>query len=216
MPLNDAALPDTTPSASRPRSYSGGYMDAGKVGEAIFLKFLRADPDTACVLDVRSDKHWQDCDVDFRVRRGTGEWWSVEGKYDRHLDKTGNVLFELFRVNHTAPQQRLYVVGWSVRSAAEHLLFYAPSTHTIHSIRMLQYRLACANAVRQGKCRCDLVPTDEKKTTINAYFPQKFVQEMSSYQVYDADSFALIDRSAVTAAEAIRNGNAAEWVMGKP
>ena len=89
--------PDTTPSASRPRSYSGGYMDAGKVGEAIFLEFLRADPDTACVLDVRSDKHWQDCDVDFRVRRGTGEWWSVEGKYDRHLDKTGNVLFELFR-----------------------------------------------------------------------------------------------------------------------
>ena len=190
MPPNDVQ-PDTTPSASRPRSYSGGYMQAGKTAEAIFLDFLWSHKETIYVEDVRSQKQWQECDVDFRVlRNGSDNWLDVEGKHDRRLDRSGYWLFELFRVNHTAPANRLFVDGWSVRSAASHLLFYAPFTNRIHSIRVRDYRLACSNAVRLKLCRYDLVPTDTIKTTVNAYFPEEFVQEMQSYQVFDADNFA--------------------------
>jgi len=163
-------------------------MAAGMQAEKLFWSFLSEIPTATFVEDVRNDLRWQQLDVDFRVlsRQGvfglTG-WINVEGKSDRHLDQSGNWIFELYRVNHTAPLPRIYVRGWSVRSEAHLLLFYAPSSHRIHSITMNDYRIAFANAVRIGDCRFDPVQTDNIKTTINAYFPERFAHGMPSYRV---------------------------------
>lgn len=178
---------DTMPSADRQRSYTGGYMEAGKHAEKIVLAWLRTLSNVAFVDDVRANAEYQSREIDFKIhKQDGGPPINCEVKSDGHLGVTGNWLFELYRINIIAPVDKHFVPGWSARSEADLLLVYAPATDKIHSIPFREYRAAFLSAVARGECKFGIVPTDRVKRTINAYFPEGYVESNPRYKRYDA------------------------------
>ena len=172
---------DTTPSVSRDRSYSGGYMDAGREAERIAVSWLSADSEVLQVRDVRDQREYQDREIDLLALMTTGKWESYEVKSDKHIGVSGRWLFELFRFNLTAPIGKQFVNGWSVRSQALWLIFYASTIKTIYRIKFDEYRRAFLNASEVMQCSFSQVPTDRIKRTLNGYFPESFVHSMPSF-----------------------------------
>jgi hypothetical protein len=161
---------DSVPSADRERSYSGGYMKVGRMGEDVAFAVLK-------------DYRARGVDAILKMR-GSDRFLMVEVKTDNHLDVSGRWLFELYRIYLTVPNANAMIEGWSIRSEAEWLIFYAPATRRLHFIKMEEYRRAHIEAAASGKCHYSLVATDRIKRTLNAYFPKEFVEKMESYRVY--------------------------------
>lgn len=180
---------DTTPSADRPRTYSGAYMAAGRDAEEKVLAWLRRQRWIAEVVDLRSYTDMQRLDVDCSLALTDGRNGFAEIKSDRHLKEngTGNFLFEILRINHECPADRFCTLGWGARSAATWLLLYSPQEETIHYISTFDYRTAFQNYTRQARAKTKIryIPTDEDKSTIAILIPDEFVKPMPSYKCFD-------------------------------
>lgn len=166
------------PSAENRRSYSGHYAKAGRKAEELIISWLRERPWVINLDDLREDRVMRQADVDVSLQIMDGRNPLAEIKSDYHLGVSGNVLFEVLRLNHTAPPEKACVLGWSARSPATWLLMYAPQKHRIYHWRFEDYRRAkqlYVSEVRK-KTRFDIVPTDNIKTTVNILIPWKYCE----------------------------------------
>jgi len=168
---------DTQPSADRQRSYNGGYMAAGREGEKIVLDWLKCQPGIIECEDLRDLRPMQKADVDCSIYTTDGRVALVEIKSDRHLGGSGNLLFEYLRVNFTTGNSRYAVtLGWSARSPAEWLAFYAKAINEIWVISFDNYRKGAQRYVKElgAGARTKIVPTDNIKTTLAWLIPERF------------------------------------------
>lgn len=183
---------DVTTGGDKPRSYDGDYQAAGKVAEEVCLRFLRHSPSVLRLEDTRALRVLQEADVDCVLHLYDGRCLLAEIKSDRHLGVSGNVIFEVLRVNHTCESEKSCVLGWSARSPAQWLLYYAPSVQRIYVCRFANLRAAFqeyTRTVRQGT-RLNWVSTDAIKSTVNVLLPWSACEAV--FKVYDAETFVLV------------------------
>jgi hypothetical protein len=161
------------------RSYEGDYMEAGKEAERIVIAWLKTRPKVIEVIDVRENPEFQHLDVDIMVRLLNGHTRLAEIKHDHYLGKSGNFLFELTRINHTAPTQKAVTLGWTGRSPADWLFYYAPQMKQVYWCELEKFRAAFqkyTSETRQAMQleRLDLVMTDRIKSTLNVLVPEGY------------------------------------------
>jgi hypothetical protein len=175
---------DSTPSADRPRNYDGGYMALGREGERIVLRWLWQHPTVVGVTDVRELRVTREADIDCFVKTRDGRITLAEIKTDQHLGVTGNVLFEILRINHTAPPEHAVTLGWAARSPARMLFYYAPSMAAIYACQFNEFRKTVQDwtrVVRAG-AKISFVSTDNIKSTINLLVPWHIVSGIFQIQ----------------------------------
>lgn len=162
--------------ADKQRSYTGDYMHEGVVAQNIVLEFLRKRPDVIGVEDMSSLKIMQDADVDCMIKTRDGLVTLAEIKSDRHIGISGNVLFEVLRINHTANQDHCLTLGWSARTPAKFLIYYSPDLHKIFIISSNDLRSAMQKYTLENRKHTNIsyVETDAIKSTINILIPQRY------------------------------------------
>ena len=155
------------------RSYDGDYMKVGKTGEAIVAAWLRQRAHVASVTDLSNLPTWQDLDVDLRVLLHSGKSFLAEVKTDQHLGKSGNVLFEILRIYHTADARYCAKSGWSIRTMAEWIFYYAPSVEQLYTFKTMDLRGAFQRYTHEARqqTRQIWVNTDRIKSTLNVLIP---------------------------------------------
>jgi hypothetical protein len=183
--VRQRVLLDTAPSASRERSYDGDYMAAGRKAETIVLDWLRTRPEVIGVEDLTGLRQMREADVDCSVALMDGRVTLAEIKSDAHLGVSGNVLFEVLRINHTAPHDRAVTLGWSARSPAHWLLFYAPAVGKIYRWSMEDYRngLQLYAGAERARARMSFVATDKIKSTVNILVPEEWMKPVTVYSL---------------------------------
>lgn len=177
---------DTQPDPERARSYDGALMKAGKKAEDIVIDWLTLQPWVIGVDDLRSLKVMREADVDCSVSLVDGRVTLAEIKSDRHIGRSGNFLFEVLRINHTCSADKVVTLGWSAKTPARYLLYYAPFNHTIHKIGMDEFRLACQAYTKSARRHTNLnyVETDAIKSTVNILIPEHYVTRFDSYKAF--------------------------------
>ena len=178
---------DTTPSADRAKSYASGYMAAGKEGESVVMAWLSRRVNVRHVEDLRDDPEMQAAEIDCRVHTTDGDSSTVEIKSCDHLGVSGNVLFEMLRINHGCGPEHALVMGWAMRSEADWLFYYAPSVSKIYRIGFDDFRRAAQNYTREARWKSFIhfVSTDDVKSTVNLLIPEKYVKQMKTYRPYE-------------------------------
>lgn len=178
----------TTIGSEKARSYSGDYMQDGRLAEEVCLRYLRGMAGVATVDDVRKVVAWQQRDVDFVVHLGNGLEASVEVKSDRHLGVSPNVIFEVLRINHTAEPDLACSMGWSARSGADWFVFYSPVRRAVYVCRAHELRRAFQRYTRKMRkqVRLNYVPTDAIKSTVNVLLPMDACEGV--FTVHDVSS----------------------------
>lgn len=158
-------------------------MEIGDAAEAVAVAFLRALPHVRQVRDVTRDATWQAREIDLRVEDARGAWHGIEVKSDRHIARTGNVLFELVRVHHSAPV--CAYLGWGVFSQAAWLFVWCPPAERLYTFNVTALREAFQRhtAAERSKLRLSVVPTDARRTTINVLVPLALVPHTAYVRV---------------------------------
>ncbi len=176
--VGQRAISRATPGANRQRSYSGDYMKVGKEAEQIVLNWLKERPWVLGVEDFRQLRQVHEADIDFGVKLVDGRVTLAEVKSDWHLGKSGNVLFEILRINHTCQPDKACVLGWSARSPAVWFLYYAPQVKSIYQCRADELRQAFQAYTREarGDTRRVWVDTDSIKSTLNVLIPWRYCE----------------------------------------
>ena len=178
-----------TPSASKERSYNGDYMKVGKKAEEIVLAFLKSRPDVLGVNDFRELRAVQEADIDFAIKTADGRVTLAEVKSDRHMGITGNVLYEVLRMNHTCIPEKSCVLGWSARTPAQYIFYYSPKLKKLYQFRSEQLRKAFQKYTQDvRKPNFNFVPTDKIKTTLNVLIPISYWKNI--VKIYDLSVFA--------------------------
>lgn len=174
--------------ADKPRSYDGDYMVDGRFGEEVCFELLRRSPNVVEVEDLRDVPKWQQDDVDCRYVVQSGTEYFAEFKSDSHLGRSDNVLFEALRINHTAAPENAGTLGWSFRSAAQWLYYYAPTTEQVYRVWMDDLRRVMQQYTSEARktVRVDWVSTDSIKSTVNILVPRRYWEPV--FKVFDASA----------------------------
>lgn len=151
-------------------------MREGRKGEDAALHFLSMFQSDQ-ITDVRDDPYWRERDVDFLLHKSSGAVVKLETKSDRHIAQTGNVLFELMRIHHTAGHEHCAYLGWSVFTEAHHLLVWCPPANRMYVFGVADLRRAMQAYTRKTRqfARLKVVTTDTARTTINVLIPLRLV-----------------------------------------
>lgn len=173
------------PSAERTDHYDGDYMEAGRAGEEVVMRWLRGLASVDEVTDLRHFTAARYADVDVQIRMRDGRIVLSEIKSDRHLGVSDNILFEVLRINHTAPTNYACGLGWAARSPASSILYYAPAVSKIYHISTANLRLAFQRYTKEcrGQSRISWVDTDATKSTLNVLIPIRYAQGL--YQIFE-------------------------------
>lgn len=173
--MSDLALTRALPGMQK-RNYDGHYMDVGKNAEKVVMEWLSNNPYVIGVNDLRSLREMREADVDCSLQLSDGRVVLAEIKSDYHLGVSGNVLFEMLRINHTSPPDRAVTLGWSGRSPAKWLLFYAPQSDSLYKCEFTELRRAFQKYTSESRknTRIDYVVTDAIKSTVNALIPFEY------------------------------------------
>lgn len=176
---------DTAPSINRDRSYSGDYMSLGKRGEEVVIEWLKNRPEVISHDDLRELRPMQKADVDFAIYSVDGRVALLEVKTCRHLGKSGNVLFEVLRINHTCDPVHSLGLGWSGRSPATYIAYYAISVEQIWIASFNDFRKCFQEYTCKARknIRFDVVPTDRIKTTVNILIPEAEIKCFKKYNL---------------------------------
>lgn len=150
---------------------NGALLPVGKQGEEAAYRFLNSMSNVTHVEDVRDIEAWQKQDVDYRITLQDKSVKRVEVKTDTRIEQTGNVLFELTRIHHTATT--CAYVGWSVFSQADFMLIYAPDTRAFRLFRFMDFRRVMQAYTRQkrDKTRVVWITSDDTRSTLNLLIP---------------------------------------------
>lgn len=158
------------------KTYCGSLMEKGKKAEDIIFAWLKTSPYAGQIIDTREFRFSQRLDVDCGIEDMHGRVVLGEIKSDAWLGKSGNILFELFRINHFVPP--FHYLGWGWRSPAERLFYYSPYKQAVYVFKFCEMRKRIGEIVSktdpcilQGWFR--VIPTDRQKTTINLLIPEK-------------------------------------------
>jgi len=160
---------------NKAKSYDGDYMDVGKEGERIVMDWLRGRPNILGVTDFREIREIQEADVDVGVRLYTGQICLAEIKTDTYLGVSGNILNELLRINHRAEPKFAGYLGWTLRSPAEWLLYYAPNRNppAIYQGRFFDIRRVVQEYTKKHDVKFTTIRTDTNKTTYAILIPEE-------------------------------------------
>lgn len=171
------------PSSNNDRSYNGHYMAAGRNAETIVLSWLKEMPGVIGIEDLRNLRQMREADVDCSLTLYDGRVALAEIKSDWHLGVSGNVIFEVLRINHTCRTDRSCVLGWSARSPAQYVLFYAPQINSIYKISFDDYRAGMQVVTQKNNPVVKVVRTDKIKTTINLMIPESSIKGITKYDL---------------------------------
>lgn len=171
------------PSSDNQRSYNGHYMDVGRNAEELVMSWLSKFPKVIGVEDLRSLRQMREADVDVSVSLYDGRVALAEIKSDYHLGVSGNVLFEILRLNHTCETSRACTLGWSARSPATWVLFYAPQVKRIYRIAFSEYRSGLQAYTKEKDPKVIITRTDNIKTTVNILIPEHYINGMTWWNI---------------------------------
>jgi hypothetical protein len=159
---------------NKTKSYNGDYMDIGKQGEQKVIEWLKARPSVLGISDFRDIRVIHEADIDIGIRLYKGNICLAEIKTDTYLGTTGNVLNEILRINHYANHQYAGYLGWTLRSPAEWLFYYAPNRKipAIYIGRFSDIRLVLQRWTKNTEHSVVITRTDEIKTTYNILIPE--------------------------------------------
>lgn len=154
-------------------SYAGHYMQVGAKAETLVYNWLSNRPAIARIEDLRDDPKWRSQDVDFLVCTTSGQEYHIEVKSDWHLGVSGNVLFELSRIYNDN-----VVNGWTGKTPAQYILYYAPQISELWTIKTNDLRIAISAYLQDvgQKANIRIVLTDESKTTVNVLIPETYFE----------------------------------------
>ena len=177
-----------TTGATKDRSYSGDYMKEGIAAQEIVLDFLRKRPDVIGVDDLSELKVMQEADVDCMIKTSDGLVTLAEIKSDKHIGVSGNILFEVLRINHTAQPDHCVTLGWSARTPAKYLIYFSPVLNKIFVISSNELRSAMQRYTKDSRKRTNInyVETDSIKSTVNILIPQRYCK----FSIFDLDEMA--------------------------
>lgn len=169
------------------RSYDGALMERGKEAENIVIEFLKKRPEVVGVSDWRQLRETREADVDVAIKTIDGRITLAEIKSDSYLGVSGNVLFEVLRINHTCQTDYALTLGWSGRTPAKYILFFAPNINKIYRFDTELFRKAFQKYTQKQRkhMQISIVETDAIKTTINVLIP--ISQCFGAYTVYDLE-----------------------------
>ena len=175
--------------ANKQRSYSGDYMEFGKIGEKVVVSFLQDNPEILEVKDWSEIQAVQYADIDCAITTKSGQVVLAEIKSDKHLGVSGNVLFEVLRINHTCHPDFSANLGWSGKTPAKFIFYYAPSVRQIYRFETEKLRRAMQVYTRRKRknMRLDVVETDSIKTTVNILIPIGYFN--GDYKTYSSSDY---------------------------
>lgn len=185
-----ADLPIPQTGRFKPKSYDGDYMKAGHLAETIVRDWLRAHPEVLEVDDLTEVYQIQRTDMDITVRMRDGTHPLAEIKWDRHLGSTGKVLIEVLRFNHRAPQEAAATLGWTLRTEARWILYYAPRYAYVYQFKTAELRKHFQAYTELHRVNTEFVwiSTDRIKSTLCIALP--LAQCQGSFRVHDVVEFA--------------------------
>lgn len=178
------------PSKNKPPSYDGGYMAVGKHAENIVINWLTSQSWCQSLQDVRDDAQMRHDDVDvivipsdepvsteLRLLIRNHDPLRVEIKSDKYLGVSNNMLFETYRIWHDSKPGQAMTLGWSARSTAHIIVWYAASVHSLYIIRLDDLQRAFQDYTRNARrgVKSRFIATDATKTTHNVYIPMEYV-----------------------------------------
>jgi hypothetical protein len=148
----------------------------GTNAERIVMAWLEENPNVVGVRDLRDLRVMREADVDLSILLMDGRVALAEVKSDYHLGVSGNILFEMLRVNHTAPAVACARLGWSAKTPALWVLFYAPQVESIYVISTEDYRKGFQTYTKETREKSRIVwtNTDAIKSTINLLVPERY------------------------------------------
>lgn len=185
------------PSASKPRSYAGDYMDNGKKAEAATLSFLKWAGITG-IKDVRSDSDFQARDIDFAGNVVVPPWGAytltIEAKADAHIGESGNILFEVFRVYLDAVEpSKVLRQGWSWFSEAQCFCYWGDTKRLLYVVTADDLRLAVKKYLAEHEqANIRQIPTDKTTITFVLLIPESYVAFNVFAHNKETDSWAWV------------------------
>ena len=183
------------------KSYTGTMMDKGKEGERVILAWLRDNPATVDVDDLRDLRPMQKTDVDCAIYNEDGTVCLAEIKSDDWLVEDGNVAFEYLRINHTAPPDKACVLGWTARTPAKYIMYYATKERRVYvfkteALRQTFQRFTSKQRPQRGEwfnkmngIKMRWISTDAIKSTLIVCIPLSAFAA-ATYKVYDISQYA--------------------------
>lgn len=171
--------------SDKARSYDGDYMQLGKTGEARVIEWLKSYPGVIGVDDFTQLKQMQKADVDCGIYMRDGRVMLAEIKTDSYLGKTENILFEVLRINHTCDTDYSGTLGWSFRSPAKWLLYYAINIDTVYRITFDNFRkgMQAYTKTERKNTNISYVTTDSIKSTVNILVPEVYFEGLSKHKI---------------------------------
>lgn len=164
--------------AYQPQSHTGERLRFGKEGEAAVMAWLRRQPGVERVRDVSEVPGLRSSGFDCTANMHDGRNLLVEAKADEHLGKSGNLVVEVARIRRDASRSDFGMLGWSLRSKADWLIWYAPSVHSVWRMDFSEYQAGIAKylAAMAGKwsVAARLIPTDDQWVTVMMPIPESF------------------------------------------
>lgn len=178
-------IEQATTGKDKPRSYNGDYMEIGKEGEKIVIEWLKSRPNVLNLTDYREIREIHEADIDVGVKLYTGQICLAEIKTDTHLGISGNILNEVLRINHNSKPRYAGYLGWTLRSPAEFLLYYAPNRiiPAIYKGRFAEMRNVLQKYTQENKVQFQVTRTNKTKTTYNLLIPEK--EYLNVFTVYE-------------------------------
>jgi len=171
---------------NKPKSYNGDYMEIGKLGENIVIKFIEEQPKVLGIIDFRNIRAVHEVDIDIAIRLYRGQICLAEIKTDTWLGESGNVLNEVLRINHYSNSDYAGYLGWTLRSPAEWLIYYAPN-RTKPAIYIAKFKdmRAILQDYTRGEHEINIVRTDKNKTTYNILIPEQEYLDQNIFKIYE-------------------------------
>lgn len=167
------------------RSYNGEMMQIGQTGETVILEWLKSKKHIKKVIDLRDLEKFQRLDIDCYVETYDGSKAFIEIKTDQHLASSNNFLFEVFRINHFAPPDKIFYKGWAFRSQANYLIYYSLLDEIIYEFSFDTVRKVIGTYVAKEKPKINITLTDDRKTTFNFLIPKKvFEGKYKQYKLF--------------------------------
>lgn len=162
------------------RDYDGDWMRVARVGEGAMQRWLEQRPRVVKVDDLRDDVEWRHRDVDFRATFDDGSVRLIEVKTSSNIGK-GEIVFEVTR-NYDGNCFQ----GWSLKSAADWVVYYHPPTAEAYGCSLPGLREVFWGDVARWPTRT--LRSDESKYTINRYLPLAECRHL--FRVYHVEPLA--------------------------
>lgn len=154
---------------------NGELVAKGQNAESAALHWLKSAYPGAKIDDMRDNPIFQQKEIDFRVYLPSRvELFEV--KYDKHIARTGNAVFELCRIHHTSLIACAYV-GWGVFTESNRVLVWNFPTLTFYDFKTADLRAGMQRYVNETRQNANIRPvySDNLRTTVNVYVPLRYV-----------------------------------------